>query len=158
MTNNASSAVLTETLLTTIREQRHTASRVIISTQEPSISPALLDLCSVTIVHRFTSPDWLATLRKHIAAASPFAKSGKPIQDLLIEDLGGAGEESSSERLGRIFEEIVTLNVGESLLFTPSAMLRVEDGEPKKMGTSYLKMRTRPRISADGGQSILANR
>lgn len=61
---------LTDKLLGTIRLQRHLGARIIISTQEPTISPRLLDLCSVTIVHRFTSPDWLATLKQHLAGAS----------------------------------------------------------------------------------------
>ena len=65
-----SCAALTQSLLTTIREQRHKAARIIISTQEPTISPKLLDLCSVTVVHRFTSPDWLKALRNHLAGMS----------------------------------------------------------------------------------------
>ena len=70
MTNSAECQSLTESLLSTIRLQRHLGARVIISTQEPTISPRLLDLCSITIVHRFTSPDWLATLKQHLAGAS----------------------------------------------------------------------------------------
>ncbi len=62
MTESQECAALTEALLATIRLQRHLGARVIISTQEPTISPKLLDLCSVTVVHRFTSPDWLNAL------------------------------------------------------------------------------------------------
>jgi DNA helicase HerA-like ATPase len=53
-----SSAVkaFTEKLLRTVREQRHPAIRVVIATQKPSINTQLLDLCSITIVHRCTSP------------------------------------------------------------------------------------------------------
>ncbi|KAH8772402.1 hypothetical protein BGZ57DRAFT_984554 [Hyaloscypha finlandica] len=50
----------TNTLLATVRLQRHLGAQIIVSTQEPTISPALLDLCSVTIVHRFTSPATLS--------------------------------------------------------------------------------------------------
>jgi hypothetical protein len=56
MNESGEASALTEQLLATIRLQRHLGARVIISTQEPTVSPRLLDLCSVTIVHRFTSP------------------------------------------------------------------------------------------------------
>ncbi|KAE8366116.1 hypothetical protein BDV27DRAFT_156197 [Aspergillus caelatus] len=46
---------LTDTFLNIIRQQRHLGVRTIISTQEPTISPRLIDLCSMTIIHRFTS-------------------------------------------------------------------------------------------------------
>lgn len=61
MNDSGDSSALTDNLLETIRLQRHLAVRIIISTQEPTISPKLLDLCSITIVHRFTSPEWLRT-------------------------------------------------------------------------------------------------
>ena len=66
----SASSSFTETLLSIIREQRHLGARVIISTQEPTISTKLLDLSSMTIVHRFTSPHWLQTLKSHLAAVS----------------------------------------------------------------------------------------
>ncbi|EEP81237.1 predicted protein [Uncinocarpus reesii 1704] len=60
---------LTENLLTIIRQQRHLGTRVIIATQEPTLSPKLLDLCDVTVVHRFSSPEWYKTLEGHLAGA-----------------------------------------------------------------------------------------
>ncbi|KAI8654426.1 C2H2-type domain-containing protein [Fusarium sp. Ph1] len=57
MTDNNEGQAFTESLLSTIRLQRHLGVRVIISTQEPTISPRLLDLSTITIIHRFTSPD-----------------------------------------------------------------------------------------------------
>ncbi|KAL4796254.1 hypothetical protein BDV19DRAFT_84381 [Aspergillus venezuelensis] len=59
----------TETILQTVRLQRHLGARIMVATQEPSVLPTLLDLCSVTIVHRFTSPAWLKVLKSHLAAA-----------------------------------------------------------------------------------------
>lgn len=53
MNQSPAAANFTDRLLTTIREQRHIGTRVIISTQEPTISEKLLDLCSVSIVHQF---------------------------------------------------------------------------------------------------------
>ena len=62
-------------LLTTIRMQRHQATRVVIATQEPTISERLLDLCSTSIVHRFTSPAWFAAIKDRLAAASDLIAS-----------------------------------------------------------------------------------
>ena len=145
MSNSADALTFTETLLSTIRLQRHLGTRVIVSTQEPTISPKLLDLCSITIVHRFTSPEWLCTLKQHLAAAS---------------DLG---DETNGEPLGKsIFPKIVGLNVGEALLFSPSATVGVETGEQgipkvKRLGLKYLKVKIRSRLTTDGGKSVIAS-
>jgi hypothetical protein len=29
--------------------------------------PRLMDLCSITLIHRFTSPEWFKTLRRHVS-------------------------------------------------------------------------------------------
>ncbi|KAG9243542.1 hypothetical protein BJ878DRAFT_535151 [Calycina marina] len=68
MNASAEALTLTNTLLSTIRLQRHLGARIIISTQEPTISPALLELCSINIAHRFTSPEWLRSFKGHLAA------------------------------------------------------------------------------------------
>jgi len=135
---------LTNTLLSTIRLQRHLGTRVFISTQEPTISPALLDLCSITIVHRFTSPAWLHTLKAHIAAL----------------DLTQT-QENGDTHTHDIFKKIVKLEVGEALLFSPSAIVDVEEVQGgqvkvKKLGTGYLKIKIRDRLTQDGGKSIMA--
>lgn len=143
MTGTDSSTAFTESLLSVIRQQRHLGTRVIIATQEPTISPKLLDLTSMTIVHRFTSPAWLTELKSHLAAVSSESEASKRgVQDL--------------------FEKIVALDAGEALVFSPSAMLGVDSrdgsGSPRmlKLGTRYIKVRVRQRITADGGRSILA--
>ena len=144
MTGTDSSSAFTETLLSTIRQQRHLATRVIIATQEPTISPALLDLSSMTIVHRFTSPAWYDTLKSHIAA------------------IAGKGEGSKRGVRDDLREQIVELGTGEAFIFSPSAMLGVDDRNgnrsPRmvKMGTRYIKVRVRNRLTSDGGRSILA--
>jgi len=135
---------LTNTLLSTIRLQRHLGARVLILTQEPTISPALLDLCSITIVHRFTSPAWLHTLKTHLAA-------------LDLTQIQENGENTGRE----VFGEIVKLRVGEALCFSPSAMVDVEklqggQVKVKKLGTGYLKIKVRDRLTQDGGKSIMA--
>ncbi len=67
----------TDRLLTAIREQRHNGTRVIISTQEPTISEKLLDLCSISIVHHFQSPAWFRSIHNHLGGASGLVNSDK---------------------------------------------------------------------------------
>jgi hypothetical protein len=115
---------------------------VFISTQEPTISPRLLDLCSITIVHRFTSPDWLRCLRSHLAS---------------LRD----GNNESCERVNDVFDKIVQLRTGEALMFAPSAVMGVRDleggkSELRKLGVEYLRVQIRARLTVDGGKSVLA--
>lgn len=129
-----------------IAQQRHLATRVIIATQEPTLSPRLLDLCNITIVHRFNSPAWCHTLRKHLAGTS----------------LGEKKNESGLE----IFREIVSLKTGEALVFCPKGMLDTITENPDQpiaaktslheLQSAYVKMQARKRVTADGGKSIMA--
>ncbi|KAL7937344.1 hypothetical protein V8C35DRAFT_292270 [Trichoderma chlorosporum] len=163
MTDTIESEILTARLLEIIRVQRHKGVRVMISTQEPTISPKLLDLCSVTIVHRFTSPDWMQSLRQHLAGASiaPMA------EDEVIEN--GDGKVSNfrlkpKEFTAELFNKIVALRRGEALLFCPSAIIGLRTtavslkASPQliKLSHGHLKVRVRKRTTQDGGRSILA--
>ncbi|KAM0249659.1 hypothetical protein ACHAQJ_008956 [Trichoderma viride] len=130
MTDTAECAVLTEALLSNIRLQRHLGLRVIISTQEPTISPKLLDLCSITIVHRFTSPDWLQSLKKHLAGASiaPPANDQPTSNGLSNGDTKNdlvKLRPSPNDLATELFSKIVALRRGEALLFCPSAIIDV---------------------------------
>lgn len=142
MTSAPEAATLTESLLSAIRLQRHLGTRIFISTQEPTISPKLLDLCSVTIVHRFTSPEWLRCLRAHLAALDDATASGKA-------------------ELKRILHEIVQLRVGEALMFAPSASIDGEDADGKyqikRLGMDYLRVQVRSRVTKDGGKTQMAS-
>ncbi|OBT69558.1 hypothetical protein VE03_00820 [Pseudogymnoascus sp. 23342-1-I1] len=162
MNESAEAQTLTETLLSTIRLQRHLGARIVISTQEPTISPALLDLCSITIVHRFSSPEWMQTLKSHLAAVASDMTHREPDTGDLEADLarelisGGKGRRASM-----IFRKIVGLEVGEALVFSPSAMVGVgvaSSGGSRyiKLGAGYLKVRVRGRLTTDGGKSVLA--
>ncbi|KAF5227317.1 hypothetical protein FAUST_11858 [Fusarium austroamericanum] len=137
MTESCDSQTLTESLLSVIRLQRHLGTRVILSTQEPTISPKLLDLCSTVIVHRFTSPAWFNVLQKHLAGVDSHAF------DLMAH--------------------IVELKTGEALLFCPSALSSVSERHVsgqvifRRLANSRLKVRVRQRVTADGGKSIMAN-
>lgn len=53
----------------TIREMRHQATSVIIASQDPlSVPRAIIELTSILIMHRMTSPQWLKHLRGAIVA------------------------------------------------------------------------------------------
>lgn len=137
-----SSSGLTKSLLTLTREQRHLAMRVIISTQEPTVvPPVLLDLCTVAILHRFSSPSWWEHLAKHVSA------------DISAEDA---------------FDRVVKLQTGEAIVLAPSGLGVFPDTPdtartgyaapvPKlgQFGRRYVLMKTRRRITKDGGASIL---
>lgn len=65
--------------------------------------------------------------------------------------------------LAKVFAQIVALEAGEGLLFSPSAMLKMVPSKhaypamaPEKLGTQYVKLRIRKRLTADGGRSIMA--
>jgi hypothetical protein len=139
--------IFTSALLSIIRQQRHLATRVLIATQEPTLSPALIDLCNVTIVHRFLSPAWFEMLKNHLAGAR-FA--GKNDHGSIVD----------------IFRTIVGLKTGEALLFSPTALLDIGAQNPRnpfakrpleKMTDSYIRLFIRKRVTADGGKSIMAS-
>lgn len=119
----------TNDLARAIREMRHEGLRVVISTQEPTVANELIALCSMTIIHRFTSPSWYAALKRHISA---------------MDD----------EKNMRQIEE---LNTGEALVYSPSAILRQnKDGSLVKATGQFLKIDVRDRVTRDGGESRLA--
>jgi hypothetical protein len=120
-----------------IREQHHTGSRVIVATQEPTLSTSFLDLCSMTIVHRFTSPDWFRVLRSHLGGASAEA---------------GVSEMTACE----LFRIIGNLESGESMFFCPTGLVVGEDGQIRSLNFEHKILKTRLRLSRDAGKSRLA--
>ncbi|RGP69695.1 p-loop containing nucleoside triphosphate hydrolase [Fusarium sporotrichioides] len=163
MNDSGDSVTLTESLLSVIRLQRHLGTRVILSTQEPTISPKLLDLCSTVIVHRFTSPAWFMVLKKHLA--------GVPIETLKKRRVIGSDENpdldtdeiSLSSNLDDLMTNIVELRTGEAILFCPSALIgtsKASNLSPtifRRLGNGRMKIRVRLRLTEDGGRSIMAN-
>lgn len=152
MNKSAEALAFTDTLLSTIRLQRHLGSRVIISTQEPSISAALMDLSSITVVHRFTSPEWLHSLRSHLAGA--YSDPNIKKHDFMAEEKEEKTKQNSRDT---IFKEIVGLRVGEALLFAPNGMVCLDSAlGSQRLGTRYLKVNIRSRLTTDGGRSVMA--
>jgi hypothetical protein len=101
-------------------------------------------------------------LKEHIAAAASDLTDQKPqlkdTEDNPHSDLIKISKESAAKR---IFSDIVKLRVGEALLFSPSAIVGLENGPEgvtvmKRLGTDYLKIRARKRLTTDGGKSDMA--
>ncbi|KAF9469015.1 hypothetical protein BDZ94DRAFT_1245162 [Collybia nuda] len=140
LSSTRGSSGLTGALLALTRQQRHLSMRVIISTQEPTVvPPVLLDLCTVTILHRFSSPSWWDHLIKHVSA-----------------DFTGSD----------VFNKVVRLQTGQAIVLAPSAIGIFDEAvvssavapNPKTLsqfGRRYLIMKTRRRVTADGGASVL---
>ncbi len=136
LNDSAGAERFTEHLITTVRMQRHHATRVVIATQEPTISGSLLDLCSVSVVHRFTSPAWFQSIKEHLSAASSLV--------------------ATSAEQKALFEEIVKLGTGESFVFSPSSFVCLEGGKEARLGTGVMRMKTRKRGGRDLGRSKMA--
>ncbi|KAI8962688.1 hypothetical protein F5Y11DRAFT_321843 [Daldinia sp. FL1419] len=139
LTQAGEARILTSDLLSIIRQQRHNGTRVLVATQEPTLSPELIDLSNVTFVHRFLSPSWYETLKKHLAGA----------------------KEQCSDNKNALFDTIIALQTGEALLFCPTAQMNVVksvDGRKhvKALENGYAKVKIRKRLTADGGKSIMA--
>lgn len=161
MRDTDESHALTESLLETIRMQRHLGVRVLISTQEPTVSPKLLDLCSVTVVHRFTSPDWLRTLQKHLAGISIMSvTAGDDEEDghRAVKPVTTTGKDAMME----MFSTIVSLHTGQALVFAPSLVLGLggmgKDGMAKlqRLAHRALLVKVRSRLTTDGGRTVMA--
>ena len=130
MLDTPGSKILTDHLTRIIRLQRHQGARVVISTQEPTIATELIALCSVTVMHRFTSPTWYAALRKHINAVD--------------------GDK-------HIMQQIESLETGEAVVYSPNAVMgKNDDGSLVKATGRLLRVNIRNRVTLDGGASIMA--
>ncbi|KAH7079616.1 hypothetical protein FB567DRAFT_125993 [Paraphoma chrysanthemicola] len=130
MLNTPGSKVLNDYLATLIRLQRHKGARVVISTQEPTVSTDLIALCAVTVVHRFTSPAWYLALKRHINAMDDDKDTMRQIEGL---------------------------DTGEALVYSPNAVLEKHfDGSLVKATGRLMRLSIRKRITRDGGESIMA--
>ena len=133
MTKGPGAESLTESTLHAIRMQRHLGLRFIVSTQEPTISPRIIDLSSLKIIHRFTSPDWYRSLRKHIAITD--------------DEL----------QLASIFREIASLGVGRALIFSPATQTAPRENgwaESENNDGTY-RVQVRRKTTWDAGRSVV---
>jgi hypothetical protein len=131
MRDTPGARIFTEGLTRAIREMRHEGLRVVISTQEPTVANELIALCSMTIVHRFTSPTWFSALKKHI----------------------GVMEDDKD-----VMRQVEELRTGEALVYAPSAVLdKNENGSLVKATGQFLKIKMRPRVTRDGGETRMVS-
>ena len=178
MMGTASAQRFTDTLLSAIRLERHLGTRVLISTQEPTISSKLLDLCSITIVHRFSSPEWLSFLKSHIAAAGQegkmdlmarivglncgqafvFAPGGLMTAQEVKKHEDGEGEGKDGSAVEMLCEKTKPMMEGIEKKMDEMKVSGGGWGHPKmeKMCLRYMKVKIRKRVTADGGMSLLA--
>ncbi|RPB29690.1 hypothetical protein L211DRAFT_859630 [Terfezia boudieri ATCC MYA-4762] len=147
MADTPGARVLTQQLLAIIRLQRHCNTRVVVATQEPTISPLLIGLTSVKIIHHFSSVDWYQALNKHL----PQRNEGDP------------GSDHAETHKRTHFDQIAQLERGEAVVFDPSAILGGINIDfstvPTYTGASiYDKCfvaKIRKRVTLDGGRSIV---
>lgn len=131
MLPNPGVKALNETLLTTVRLQRHYGARIIVSTQEPTLFTDLIALCSVTVIHRFSSPKWFAAIQRRIPM--------------------------NADEHHMVIRAIESLKTGSALVYSPNAKLgRRDDGMLVKGTGKLMKFRIRKRATSDGRQSVLA--
>jgi hypothetical protein len=134
---NANANRFTKSICSIIRQQRHLAARVIVSTQEPTVVPAsVLDLLSWIICHRFSSPGWVKHLKYHICAE---------------EDNHDKTNENSDWG-----KRVMMLRTGEALLYSPASLFVTEEEEVVTLSAGYAIIKTRSRLTTDGGASLLA--
>ncbi|KAJ5346877.1 uncharacterized protein N7506_000130 [Penicillium brevicompactum] len=156
MKDSVEAGNFTDNLLSTVRLQRHLGARILISTQEPTISSDLLSLCSVTIVHRFSSPAWIRALQGHVAGAALGLQLN---QEKSASDDDHPGNVEISRKFS-LFHRIVHLQVGEALLFSLGAVSgTASEGLQglRNLGSGYMVIKIRDRLTEDGGKSVLSS-
>ncbi|KAK6338575.1 hypothetical protein TWF730_002638 [Orbilia blumenaviensis] len=142
MSQTSSSQQFAKSVIQNIRLQRHLGLRTVISTQDPHVHPELLELSSFIIMHRFDSPRWFATLRKHVGFLNT-TESGNSAEDREI-----------NEHAASAFETIMNLNAGQALVYCPRLMTVDYRGEQERvvrLGNRLISMQVRKRLTQDGG-------
>ncbi|PVF91524.1 hypothetical protein CPB86DRAFT_770568 [Serendipita vermifera] len=130
----------TKKICSIIRQQRHLAARVIVSTQEPTVVPSsVLDLLTWIVCHRFSSPSWVKHLMHHMCVGE--------------EEGNGSGKVSGEKDWSK---KVMALRTGEALLCSPASLFVSESGHLATLSTGYAVIKTRPRLTRDGGASLLA--
>jgi hypothetical protein len=115
----------------------------------------ILDLCSFIIAHRFSSPKWLKHLFEHVSDG---------LSDELWKKVC-----TSNHQVGGVltsYSQIISLSAGQGVLFSPGGLalragLKTDSSALASrlvapLGQGYLVVRSRLRVTHDGGHSILA--
>uniref|UniRef100_A0A7S3HAL9 Uncharacterized protein n=1 Tax=Spumella elongata TaxID=89044 RepID=A0A7S3HAL9_9STRA len=115
---------LSNAIVDTVRLMRHEGIRVLISTQSPlTMPPELLELTSVTILHKFQSADWA----KYLGSKVTLPPDG--------------------------FHEIQSLEQGQALLLSTQISASERGGAGESNVVNHLKVNIRPRLTLDLGAS-----
>ena len=89
-------------------------------------------LAAFIICHRFTSPSWCTHLARHVSAGD-------------------------NAETAQWFQDVMLLATGQCVVFSPSALVMTSnDSSVRLLGRGCLKLRVRPRLTLDGGASLLA--
>ena len=118
--------------------------------QEPTvIPPVLLDLCTMAIIHRFSSLSWWNHLSNHLAAEF----EPKTFDTVVRLQVGAPAYPILPQQLTRSF-----LKTGEAIIVAPSSLVMKGAnamGTLQQLGRRYMLVRMRKRLTADGGKSRL---
>ncbi|KAG8838023.1 hypothetical protein FRB91_007811, partial [Serendipita sp. 411] len=134
--SSSTSSQLTKRICSIIRQQRHLSTRVVISTQEPTVVPvSVLDLLPWIICHRFSSPSWVRHLDRHVCVNE---------------------RNPRSEGSTRWDDRVMALRTGEAILFSPESLFLSTKGALSTLSTGYSVIRSRLRLTRDGGMSLMA--
>jgi hypothetical protein len=139
MTESPSAKELVETFLSIIQQQRHFGVRTVICTQEPTVSPKLIELSSIIVIHQFTSPEWYKVIQKHV-----------PMD---IREVG-----SNKDSIQSSLRQIASLQTGDAIIFAPSAYLMGEKDMVLDTRHRTFRMLIRRRVTWDGGQTVVCIR
>ena len=95
---------LTNAIVQTVREMRHKGTSVVIASQNPpSVPREIIELSSIVIAHKFTSPQWLEHIRKVNAAfgreLTPPQLAMLPAGDAFVWSSAGAEEFRRPQRV-----------------------------------------------------------
>jgi hypothetical protein len=103
-----------------------------------------------TVVHRFTNPAWFNVLKGHVAALY----LNLPTSSQVCASGNEGTEVPKDDRAS--FNQIVWLKLGESLLFCPTAAVKVVGGGIERTEGRHVRFKTRQRVTADREKSKLA--
>jgi hypothetical protein len=104
------------------------------------VPASVLDLLSWVICHRFSSPSWVKHLMHHICVEE--VENKKADDDLPVRSDWG--------------QRVMALRTGEALLYSPASLFLSTKGRLATLSSGYAVIKTRPRLTRDGGTSLLA--
>lgn len=118
---------------------------------EPTVvPPVILDLCTVTIMHRFSSPAWWKALVAHVSAEISDDDAFDKVVRLEVSSPRSSPFNQCRSR---------SPQTGQAILLVPSGLgvSRSATGTRslEQFGRRYLRIKTRRRVTRDGGVSVL---